>query len=280
MIQIVWHHPIFEETAIGFHDALFMNRIESRIVKIDEGTRFGDDLYIVLGLHRLRDIPDNFVAVQAEQVGSRCMTEGYLQRLSCARCVWDFSPRNVEYFTGKGIRCVLVGTRVPMDIFFPGSDPMYRHFSGREKDIDVLFYGAKCARRKSIENAFIQSGLKAVFRYYNLFNDERDELVSRAKIVVNVHYWPMASLETHRIEYLCSRGKCILSERSSDEELDKEYETSVVFSPIGEMVTTSKKLLKSGKTTLVGSEAQRLSILRQIDTKNIKDSLDGVPLSL
>ncbi|CAM9711308.1 unnamed protein product, partial [Sphacelaria rigidula] len=243
-IQIIWSHVVFEETAVGICDALFMSGFHADLVYRDfEWSGFRKDvLYVILGLHRKRvncsELPDKYIAVQAEQIGSKWMTKLYLQNLREALCVWDFSPRNCSFFRSLGITCYNVGTRVPMEIFYPGSLSRKQHFSRvREKDIDVLFYSARCPRRQDLErNLSKTTSLKVVFRYNDLFREEREDLISRSKIVLNVHYWPSASLETHRVEYLCSRGKCVLSERSSDPELDLEYSNCVAFFPLSKMV--------------------------------------------
>ncbi|CAM9745415.1 unnamed protein product, partial [Choristocarpus tenellus] len=36
------------------------------------------------------------------------------------------------------------------------------------------------------------------------------------KVVLNLHFYPDAALEVHRISYLLALGKCVLSEPSSD----------------------------------------------------------------
>ena len=64
----------------------------------------------------------------------------------------------------------------------------------------------------------------------SIFNIKWDILINRSKIVLNIHYYEQGSLETHRIEYLCSKAKCVISEYSTDSKLDEEYKNCVVFS--------------------------------------------------
>lgn len=257
-IEIIWNHVVFEETAIGICDALFMSGFDSEVCRRPvKNMEFKNVLYVILGLHRFQSVPKNYIAIQAEQIGSKWMTDSYFDKLRRARCVWDFSPRNCAYFREKGIICHNVRTRVPMEIFYPGSSSMSLHFSGREKDVDVLFYGSKCLRRESLEREFKNSNLRVVFRYNDLFHEEREDLISRSKVVLNIHYWPSSSLETHRVEYLCSRGKCVISEQSFDSELDLEYSDSVSFVPYNCIVKTAEHYVaddSSRKTLEVNSQ--------------------------
>ena len=46
------------------------------------------------------------------------------------------------------------------------------------------------------------------------------------QIVANIHYHDDAALEVHRINPLLAAGKCVLSEHSSDPELDELYSSS------------------------------------------------------
>lgn len=241
MIKIIYSHVVFEETAVGICDALFLVGFDSVRLKLQKYLFQEDVLYIILGLHRMNSVPKHYIAIQAEQVSSKWMTESYLEKLRNSLCVWDFSPRNCKYFQERGISCYNIPTRVPLGIFYPGSRSMKRHFfSGHPQDIDVLFYGAMCPRRSVLFDDFSKNtSLKVVFRYNDLFREEREDLISRSKVVLNIHYWPSASLETHRVEYLCSRGKCVISERSVDSDLDLAYSSCVAFAPLSRIVETA-----------------------------------------
>ena len=114
------------------------------------------------------------------------------------------------------------------------------------EEIDVLLFGVCSDKRREFiatftrhHDAYVSQGLgpplKTVFRCITawtdaLIDEERDHFVSRARVVVNVHTWETSSLEIHRITYLLSMGKCIVSERSFfDPKLDAQYEGLVLF---------------------------------------------------
>ena len=78
---------------------------------------------------------------------------------------------------------------------------------------DILFYGAPNDRRKNI--------LTALQQKYNLhigfaFGEERDTLIKSARIIVNLHYYPNASVETARFNEVLRYNKLIISESSGD----------------------------------------------------------------
>lgn len=274
VVHVIWNHVVFEETAVGICDALFMSGFEAEVCRLENVHFYDDVLYVILGLHRFEIVPKNYIAVKAEQVGSKWMTLSYFEKLRKAWCVWDFSPRNCVYFQAKGITCFNVRTRVPMGIFCPGSPSMRKHFSTREADIDVLFYGARCRRRERLETEFNNKcpKLNVVFRFNDLFREEREDLISRSKVVLNVHYYQDASLETHRVEYLCSRGKCVVSEHSSDPDLDSEYSASVAFVPYSTIVNSAiHYITEHDERSSLEAKSQEKCFSTQSDTSVIAD---------
>ncbi|KAK3264256.1 hypothetical protein CYMTET_26996 [Cymbomonas tetramitiformis] len=72
---------------------------------------------------------------------------------------------------------------------------------------------------------------------------EQEECINRAKVILNAHFYPEASLEVHRLDPLLARGKCILSEISSDVALDALYSSAVVFAPFENLVVAAQHML-------------------------------------
>ena len=273
-ICILWHHDVFNETAIGIDDALFLSGTSSTLKRFTGEITFpireqNSTIYIILGFHRFAgNLPKYFIAFQSEQVGSKWFTKSYFNRLSKSLIVWDFSPKNINFIRASvhDISAKYIPIRVPMISF--------TRQSTCNKDIDVLFYGAMHQRRKNIENQLKKAKYNTVFRYYDLFENDRDALIDRSKIVLNLHYWEHSSLETHRIEYLCSRSKCVISERSSDFGLDEEYKNSVVFCDIESIVKTVGVLLKNEEFRIrMEKSAFDQSYRRQIDIDPIVSSI-------
>lgn len=101
-------------------------------------------------------------------------------------------------------------------------------------------------------------------------------MIQRARLVLNIHYWPEASLETHRIEYLMARGKCVVTERSMDPALDGEYQGAVVFTPYEKMPETIENLLNNpARIEQMENSASMLSHRHQFDISHVKTALLG-----
>jgi len=82
-----------------------------------------------------------------------------------------------------------------------------------------------------------------------IFDDDRDYYVLRSKVIINVHSADDSSLELHRINYLTSLGKCVISERSSlDPGLDDAYEYTG-YSYYNASVTRRTAAMASGNVT-------------------------------
>jgi hypothetical protein len=88
----------------------------------------------------------------------------------------------------------------------------------------AVFVSCRCKAIGSVH------GLRVEFHFDNaLWGEARDRKVEVSKVVLNAHYYPGAALEVHRINYLLSKGVAVVSERSSDREVDAMYEGSVLF---------------------------------------------------
>lgn len=285
-VRLVWHNRVFNETAIGIRDALLLLGIDAEGSMVDQkNTPFeqiyineSTTLFIIIGFHRCTDkLPPAFVAVQSEQPGSKWFSKMYFDRLSKALAVWDFSPRNVVVLSSRGLSNVhLVPTRVPMTPYIQPTTPskLETFTAPIPEDIDVLFYGANHPRRRCIEESLRMKGLNTVFRYYNLFDEERDSLIERAKVVLNIHYWPESSLETHRVEYLCSKGKCVISETSMDPVLDQVYKDSIKFCSYQDIVRETHLLCTSvEERRTMEYRAYHSSMRRQLDVEPLAVSL-------
>ena len=90
-----------------------------------------------------------------------------------------------------------------------------------------------CERRKAY--------LKALDKRFNLyvateiFGEEMLALIRRSKVVVNVHYYEGALLETTRIYETLSLGTPIVSEESVDLDQHESLSSVVKFTPIGDI---------------------------------------------
>lgn len=136
--------------------------------------------------------------------------------------VWDYSRRNVEAWRAAGIDAV----HLPVG-WHPG---LARIEPAAEQDIDVLFFGIVNERRRAALESIGAAGLKVAVAQM-AFGRQRDELIARAKAVVNIHHYPSGIFETVRASYLLANGATLVSERADGDEVPPEYETVVQWSP-------------------------------------------------
>ena len=176
-------------------------------------------------------VPADAIIYQLEQF-SHLVNGPYFQLLR-SHTVWDFSPRNVAGLRQQGcprVRLCRVGFS-PSPVL-----PLQK-----EKDIDVLFIGAKNARREVILNQLRVRGIK--MHDSGAWGEERRELIARSKIVLNLHSFDHSVLEMVRLGPMLEQGAFIVSEPGADPEMDKPFETGMVIAPYGNIVETVKSYL-------------------------------------
>lgn len=122
--------------------------------------------------------------------------------------IWDFSKRNLKSWTDEGISAI----HVPVG-YTPNLSRIPR---AKVQDLDVLFYGWMTPRRVLIHQQLKEAGLKVYF-CDSLYGGSRDNLISRAKVVLNVHHDGRNMFEIVRVSYLLANGKTVITEPSSDE---------------------------------------------------------------
>lgn len=162
---------------------------------------FGDLLDSV----RTNAIPQSTVVYNFEQMfeGSPHLRPG-LVRLFQKHTVWDYSTENVQV-----IRVLAGHDRV---YWVPvGHVPqMARIVPAQVQDIDVLFYGSINERRQKMLLQIQAAGLNVTTLF--AYGADRDAFIARAKVVLNLHYYPAQILETPRLAYLLSNAKCVATE--------------------------------------------------------------------
>ena len=141
--------------------------------------------------------------------------------------VLDFSRQNVEYLAELGI----LATYMPYGI----SKKMQSVVHKVDKDIDVLFIGSTHFDRRI-------KVLDALAKHCNLviatdtYGTALDELISRAKVHLNMHHAEGQPLETVRLNYLIANNCTVVSEQGNDALLNSQYNESLIFSTYADIV--------------------------------------------
>jgi hypothetical protein len=84
-----------------------------------------------------------------------------------------------------------------------------------QPDLDVLFIGSANQRRRAILQQLESAGIR-LHATSNAYGAERDALIARAKIVLNLHYYHTGLFEAVRVSYLLTNSKAVVSEPSPD----------------------------------------------------------------
>jgi len=226
-------------------ESLLFGLIENGIAACVVDNEFDPNVpNIVIGAHLLNDaqlgaLPQNVIIYNFEQFdrNSAWMRPGYINALSSHRC-WDYSRYNIEALTR--LRADASPEFVPL-----GYAPLLTRLtksSGAEEEIDVLFYGCLNPRRKKILDALAGEGC-TVHIAYGVYGAERDALIRKAKLVLNMHYYDSHILEAVRVSYLMANSKAVVSECADDTEVYPHYRDGICLVAYDELVKACMDLL-------------------------------------
>lgn len=221
--------------------------IETRIISEDQNS-YGDEVHIVICPQIFKKLPGRYIAFQMEQtVSSRWLTDEYDKRLQNAYAVFDYSLVNIKYFkTNRDFGKMFY--YLPVD-YLPG---LRRNIEGYQ--YDVAFYGdINNQRRREILDELQKSfNVKVITE---VFGEELYDELSKAKIVVNLHYYENALLETTRIYEVLSLGNSVVvSEKSTDINEEEKLNDIVDFIDVGDITQ-----LKNRITYWLSNEKERVS---------------------
>ncbi len=184
------------------------------------------------------------------------------------RCtVWDYSPDNVRYLKSRGCnaRHVPVGYAPSMTRIAPAP----------AQDIDILFYGDISTRRAPVLDALRETGLNVVI-VSDVYGAERDALIARAKVVLNIHnHDGIKALETPRIVYLLANRKAVVTELKEDVEIDGGLRSAMVGAPYGKLVEACVDLVRDAGRRAVLEEAGFRCIRARSEAKILAAALDN-----
>lgn len=157
-----------------------------------------DEPTIVLGAHLPgARVPAGAIIYNTEHPASPWMTASY-RALLAQHQVWSYYAGGPGLYVPVGYAPTL--TRIPVANF---------------QDIDILFYGSVNERRLDVLLDLRARGLY-VEVVTGKYGPERDALIARAKVVLNMHYYLPGIFEAVRVSYLWANRKCVVSEASTD----------------------------------------------------------------
>ncbi len=203
---------------------------------IQTGQPVGEsDAWVLVGAQGMFDLPprDRRVVWQMEQsVSSRWFTDDYLNLLANSLMVWDYASTNLAHLARVGVPKELLH-HVPISPV-PDAASVGHDEAADAPAWDVLFYGdVKVDRRQRFLDAL---GREFKLRIgTDLYGDRLAQALRQARVVVNIHYYENALLETTRLCECLSHGARVVSESSSDMAEHDLFQPHITFTPVGDV---------------------------------------------
>lgn len=185
--------------------------------------------YIILGANLLKFISKDkrpilkrdTIIINLERFGhEEIFDQDYLDILKNFE-IWDFSKTNIERLNSK--------YHLNIKKFLPlgYAESLKKIYNKKdEEDIDVLFIGSLSDRRSQILKEISQLNIN-IKHLFGSYGHERDKIIQRSKLLLNIHYHEIGSLEHVRIFYYLINSKPVLSEKSDDEEENLTYKNAI-----------------------------------------------------
>ena len=198
---------------------------------------------ILLGAHLMTEtdayrLPVGTIIYNLEQIraGAWAANPGYFDILR-RHTVWDYDARNVEAIVDA------TGNRNVYHVPIGYVPEMTRIAPAPVQDIDVLFYGSVTPRRHAVLETLAATGLNThvAFRVYGA---ERDALIARAKLVLNLHAYDNWGFEIVRVSYLLANRAAVVCEAVSTEEIDADLRGAVYAAPYDSLVDACASLVR------------------------------------
>lgn len=222
--------------------------------------RYARRLHIVICPQMPARLPRCYIAFQMEQsVSSRWFNAGYIKRLEGAVAIMDYSLRNVAYLQETAGLSHQQIFYVPVSNL-PAASLRQTHQQSSPPPAtadryDIAFYGdATTPRRQAFLDALEQH--YRVLRISEVFGEALYSQLAKARIIVNIHYYEGALLETTRLYECLSLGHAIVSEESIDMDEHAALAPYICFTPIGDieaMLAAVGKRLSSASAGLPAS---------------------------
>jgi hypothetical protein len=175
--------------------------------------------------------------------------------------IWDYSHANIQVWHDLGtprLKIVPIGyapilTRIPKPAV---------------QDIDVLFYGMTGVSRLNALHSLSHAGLTVVF-VSGLYGPARDELISRAKLVLNINLYDFARIfEIVRVSYLFANSKAVVATRDPGVFVEPDVEPAIRFTVFETLIEDCQQLLRHDEER-AALEARGFETIRQRDVREI-----------
>lgn len=235
----------------------------ARVEILHESPRqLAHDYYIVLAPQVFKRLPPgrSMYIYQLEQtLSSNWFSKKYLRLLENCRGVLEYKQGNLGFLSSKKIaypHTYLLPIGGNPDLLLPAGDT-----ATEAAPPQALFYGAWKAnpRRRELLSA-LEKHLP-VLRQDNLFAPALYDFIrgrTPRPIVLNLHHYDPAQLETPRLWEAVSLGLPVVSEDSPDGEEDTLLRQAITIAPPGDVPALTHALLSPGTRTIDPAARQQI----------------------
>ena len=239
--------------------------IQMQFNQLDDNAR-----NILIGCHLLdtaliKSVPKSSIIINTEQIYAD-FTNWNLPIMEWVKHfeTWDYSERNIIKFHELGLERIK-----HLKIGF--QKELARIPQSSVQDIDVLFYGTMNERRITVINLLKAAGLK-VHTAFGIYGLERDQLISRSKIVLNNHFYHSHIFEIIRVFYLMTNSVAVVGEVNPSTSIDPIYLNGIYGVPYLDLHTACIELLEdSARRTKLRQNA--LDAIQQFPQKKFTAEL-------
>jgi GR25 family glycosyltransferase involved in LPS biosynthesis len=183
-----------------------------------------NEIYIILFPQTLKIFPDvnKYIIYQLEQYKqSTWINDEYKKKIENSLFTLEYSLENYNNFDPIYKKKIFYFPIPIINIEYDNLDTIYKY--------DILFVGAPNNRRNNI--------IRELKKKYNVlflaktYNNDLYDLMDQTKIILNLHYYKNAILETTRLNEALFNNKLIISELPDENDVfnKKFYENNIIF---------------------------------------------------
>lgn len=218
------HAEVIESIKWGLNDLGYkvttaLNTIDPKSTNIICGAQ-------MLSQDAIEALPDSTIVYNLEQVSELNLAANPIARAIAQRCqIWEYSQGNFAKWQELNPKHDLI--YVPI-----GWAPVLDRLGKPQlQDIDVLIYATPGQLRLQIFYELCMRGLACVF-VCGLYGQARDDLIARAKIVLNVNGAERNRVfEMVRVSYLLTNAKAVVANLQFGRNVEPGLDTAVAFFP-------------------------------------------------
>ena len=177
-----------------------------------------NEYFILLFAHQLEIYPykNKYIVYQLEQIlQSNWANDKYINIMLNSLFIIDYSNENIRQLIklNKNFENIIYYQPIPMPLNI--NDIILNN-----NEYDILLFGNYSIRRNNIIE-YLNKKYKVKF-VYNIFGEEIFEIIKKSKIILNIHFYKNAILETCRLNEILRYNKVIISELPSKDDYENK----------------------------------------------------------